>query len=229
MRAVNFCFATGVLLAFQAAPVVAQQSGHGSDFGLGLRVGTLGGSLELSKLLNSHIGIRVGGNYFSLTKNSLKQSDVTYAVKLKLQSFDGLLDLYPGARGSFHLTAGVISTPLKVDGSGTPTGGEFKLHGNTYTASEVGTLTAEAKFSSALPYLGLGFGSAASGKSHVGFVFDLGVAIGKPKVTLTSSGGTESGSTQLNNDLAGQVSTTNTSIGKIGVYPVLSLGLMIKF
>ena len=227
MRAVTLCIATGALLAFQAVPVVAQQSGHGSDFGLSLRAGTLGGSLELSKLLVSHVGLRVGGSYFSLTKNSLKQTDVTYAAKLKLQSFEALLDLYPGSRGSFHLTGGLITNPIKITGTGTPTSGTFDINHHTYTADQVGTLTGEAKFSSALPYLGLGFGSAASKHGGVGFVFDVGAAIGKPKVSLTASkAGTTPG---LQSDLDAQIASTQTDANKLGVYPVLSLGLMIKF
>ena len=137
----------------------SQGGDHGSDLGISLRAGTLGGGIELSKLLVSHVGIRVGANYFSLNKDSLTAKDVSYDAKLKLQSFDGLLDLYPSPRGSFHLTAGVMSDPLKITGSGTPTGGDFKINGNTYTRPQVGTLTAEAKFASALPYVGLGFGT----------------------------------------------------------------------
>lgn len=227
MRAVNFCCAAGALLAFQAAPVLAQQSGSASDIGVSLRAGTLGGSLELSKLLVSHVGLRVGGSYFSLTKNSLNQTDVTYSAKLKLESFEALLDLYPGARGSFHLTAGLITDPLKVTGTGTPTGGSFTLNHHDYTSAEVGTLTGEAKFGSTLPYLGLGFGTAASKHGGVGFVFDLGAAIGKPKISLTASNaGSNPG---LQSDLNAQIASTQTSANKLVAYPVLSLGLMIKF
>lgn len=227
MRAVTLCFATGALLALQAAPVLAQQSGHGSDIGVSLRAGTLGGSLEISKLLVSHVGLRVGGDYFSLTKNSLKQTDVTYSAKLKLQSFEALLDLYPGARGSFHLTAGLITNPLKITGTGTPSGGTFDINHHTYTSSQVGTLTGEAKFSSALPYLGLGFGTAASKHGGVGFVFDLGAAIGKPKISLTASNA--SSTPGLQNDLDAQIASTQKDANKLVAYPVLSLGLMIKF
>jgi hypothetical protein len=232
VRVASTCIVAGALLAMHLTPGVAQRSnvqggGHGSDFGLSLRAGTLGGGIEISKLLTSHLGLRVGGNYFSLTKNSLNQSDVTYDAKLKLQSFDGLLDLYPGARGSFHLTGGVISSPLKVDGTGTPTGGNFRFNGNSYTAAQVGTLTGEAKYSGALPYVGLGVGTAASKHGGVGFVFDLGAAIGKPKISLTSTGA--SGNAQLQSDLTAQVATTQKSVNKVAAYPVLSLGLMIKF
>ena len=216
----------------QVTPAAAQRSNsqggdHGSDLGISLRAGTLGGGIELSKLLVSHVGIRVGANYFSLNRDSLTSKGVSYDAKLKMQAFEGLLDLYPSPRGSFHLTAGVMSDPLKITGSGKSQGGTFKFNGNTYTAAQVGTLTAEAKFASALPYVGLGFGTPASKHGHVSFVFDLGAAIGKPTVSLVSSNATAG--SQLQTDLNAQIATTQTSANKLKAYPVLALGLMIKF
>jgi hypothetical protein len=231
-RSVSTLIVAGALLAMQVTPAIAQRSSgqggdHGSDFGVSLRAGTLGAGIEVSKLLVSHVGIRVGANYFSLNKDSLTAKNVSYSAKLKLQAFTGLLDLYPSPRGSFHLSAGVISDPLKITGTGIPTGGNFTINGNTYTPAQVGTLTAEAKFKSALPYVGLGFGTPASKHGHVSFVFDLGAAIGKPTVTLVSSNATAG--SQLQTDLNAQIATTQTSANKLKAYPVLALGLMIKF
>jgi hypothetical protein len=230
IRSASTCIVAGALLAMQVAPAMAQRSNsqggdHGSDIGISLRAGTLGGGIELSKLLVSHVGIRVGANYFSLTRDSLTSKDVSYSAKLKMQSFTGLLDLYPSPRGSFHLSAGVVSDPLKITGTGIPTGGNFKIGDNTYSPAQVGTLTAEAKFKSALPYVGLGFGTAASRHGGVGFVFDLGAAIGKPTVSLTASNTSTPG---LQADLAKQITSTQTSANKLKAYPVLALGLMIK-
>ncbi|HXS25653.1 MAG TPA: hypothetical protein VN719_15570 [Gemmatimonadales bacterium] len=232
IRTASTCIVAGALLALQITPAVAQRSNsqggqHGSDFGVSLRAGTLGGGIELSKLLVSHVGIRVGANYFSVNRDSLTSKNVSYDAHLKLQSFSGLLDLYPSPRGSFHLSAGVISDPLKITGSGKSQGGTFDINNHTYTATQVGTLTAEAKFASALPYVGLGFGTAASKHGGVSFVFDLGAAIGKPTVSLTSSNATAG--SQLQNDLNAQIATTQTSADKLKAYPVLALGLMLKF
>ena len=226
-RFAAFSIAAGTLLALPLAPASAQRSDHGSDFGISLRAGTPGFGVELSKLLASHVGARVGINYFSLTRDSLKSKNLNFDAKLKLQAFTALLDLYPSARGSFHLSAGLMTNPLKITGSGNPTGGTFNINNHTYTAAQVGTLTAEAKFSSALPYLGLGFGTAASKHGGVSFVFDLGAAIGKPKVSLTSTGAASNPT--LQSDLTAQTVTTQTDANKLVAYPVLALGLMIKF
>lgn len=228
IRTAALCLASGALIAAHATPAVAQQSSHGSDFGVSLRAGTLGGGIEISKWLVNHIGARIGVNYFSLSRDSIKQTDVNYDVHIKLTSFDALVDLYPSARGSFHFTAGLITNPAKVTGTGRPTGsGTFTLNNHVYTAGQVGTLTGEAKFAGAEPYLGLGFGTAASKHGGVSFIFDLGAAIGKPKISLTATGAASNPT--LQSDLNAQIVTTQKDADKLWAYPVLALGLMIKF
>ena len=109
-----------ITLWVPGAVLAAQGSGTtSSDLSAGLRVGTLGIGVEVSKLLTDHIGLRVGGNFGSLSQTQTK-SDLSLDAKLKFQAFTGLLDYYPGSRGTFHLTAGIITNPVTVDGVGQP-------------------------------------------------------------------------------------------------------------
>ncbi len=113
-----------------------------SDAAIGLRVGSPGFGLEVSKLLTPHVGARVGGNYFKLNKTR-SQSDISYDAQLKLQGVTALIDLFPSPRGSFHVSAGIMTNPLKVTGTGQPSaGGTFTINSNTYTSAQVGTLIA---------------------------------------------------------------------------------------
>src|SRR5690349_3512330 len=89
---------------------------------IGLRLGTLGIGVEANRLLSDHVGVRVSGNYFSLSRNAMKE-DVTYDATFKLQAVTGLVDLYPSKRGAFHLTAGAATNPLKFSGIGQSNGG----------------------------------------------------------------------------------------------------------
>ncbi len=223
---------TGVLLAGPQFTVAAQGStGQGgqrsSDAAIGVRAGLLGIGGEVSKLLTSHVGVRVGVNTFSATLNAKEQSNITYNGKVKLQSFTALLDLYPSPRGSFHLTGGLITRPLKVTLTGVPTGGTFDINSHPYTAAAVGTLTGTGEYGSAMPYVGIGVGTAASKHGGLAFVFDLGTAIGKPTISLTASGAANNA--QLQSDLAAQIASTQKDLDKVPVYPVLSIGLMYRF
>jgi hypothetical protein len=214
-------------VAVYAAPDSSGTDQHHSDAAIGLRVGTPGFGLEASKLLTPHLGARVGGNYFKLTK-SQSQSDISYDASLTLQGVTALIDFFPARRGSFHLSGGLMTNPLKATGTGQPAaGGSFTINGNSYTSAQVGTLIASVKYPSASPYLGLGIGTPARGHSPLGIAFDLGVAIGKPKVELTATGA--AGNPALAADLQAQQDKTQKDVEKLKVFPVLQLGLAYHF
>lgn len=222
----------GVLLAGPISALAAQgPSNQGdrrtSDVAVGVSAGTLGLGIEVSTLVVDHVGLRVGADFASLTLKDKKQSDITYDVKMKWRAWSALIDFYPAARGAFHLTGGLMTNPVKVTLTGQPTGGTFEINNNTYTSAQVGTLTGTGEFSSVLPYVGLGVGTAASNHGGLGFVFDLGVGIGKPKIDLTATGAASN--TQLRNDLNAQIASTQEDLDKVPVYPVLKLGLNYKF
>ena len=226
MRIRNALAVIGLLVP--GATLAAQASGStASQTSVGVRFGTLGIGLEVSRLLNDNFGVRVGGNYFSLGQTQSKQN-ISYDATEKLQAFTGLLDWYPGNRGAFHLTTGVISNPFSFSGIGKPSGsGTITINNVAYTQSQVGNLTASIKYASVLPYLGLGFGTPAAKTHGVGVVFDIGAAIGKPKVALSS---TNAGSTPgLQANINAQTVTMQENANKLPVWPVISLGLTYRF
>jgi hypothetical protein len=210
-------------LKAQAAP-----SGGHADASVAFRFGTLGLGLEVSKLLIGHVGVRVGANYFKFSKTK-DQSNVTYDASLKLQAFSALIDLFPGNRGSFHFTGGLMTDPAKVTATGKPTAsGTFTLNGNSYTTAQVGTLTAEAKYPSVVPYVGLGFGTPAKSGGAIGFLFDLGATIGKATVALNATGAASNPT--LAADLQAQAAKTQHDVQKYAkIYPVISFGLAYRF
>lgn len=214
-------------VAVNAAPDSSGANKPLSDAAIALRIGTPGFGLEASKLLTPHLGARVGGNYFKLTR-SQSQSDISYDASLKLQGVTALVDFFPAARGSFHLTGGLMTDPLEVTGTGQPSaGGNFTINNNSYTSAQVGTLIASVKYPSASPYLGLGIGTPAKSHSPLGIAFDLGVAIGKPKVALTSTGAASDPA--LAADLQAQQDKTQKDVEKLKLFPVLQLGLAYHF
>jgi hypothetical protein len=231
-NAITACVLAGALVARSAAaplPLAAQQGAPGShaDVSVAFRFLTLGLGLEIGKLITDHFGFRVGANYLKFSTSATK-SNVSYDASLKLHAVTGLVDFFPSARGSFHLTGGIITNPITVSGTGKPDAtGTFTLNGHTYTTTQVGVLTGEAKYPDVGPYLGLGFGTPAR-KSPLAFFFDLGAMIGQPTVTLAASGAAPG--SQLATDLQAQADTTQHDIRKYAkVYPVISLGLALRF
>lgn len=223
---------TSVLLLslLVASPLSAQDKGASSshDIAVALRFGTLGLGLEVGKLLIGHISARIGANYFSASTTKTK-SDLSYDVKLKMQAVSLLVDLYPSARGKLHLTLGLMTDPLKINGTGIPSGsGTYDTNHHPYTAAQVGTLTAEGKFLSVGPYVGLGLGSPASKNGGFVFFFDLGTVIGKPTFTLAATGAANN--PVLAADLEAERAKDQKDVQKYAkVYPVLDLGLGWRF
>jgi hypothetical protein len=231
MRLLLWSLALRATCGFTLLPAQQPPVGPGDyhDASLALRVSTLGPGLEMGKLLTGHLSVRVGANYFTVNRTQ-SQSDISFDASIKLQGISALVDLYPSGRGAFHLTGGIITNPLTFSGTGVPTSsGTFKINGDTYTSSQIGILTANGKFPSVGPYVGLGFGTPSrSGRRPFAFVFDLGAVVGKPRFELNATGAATD--PQLAADIQAQTAKTKHDIHKfIKGYPVVSMGLVYRF
>lgn len=222
-------FAARTTLATASSAQSAQPAPNdhpGLGMSLAFRSSLLGFGLEAEKLIGGHFGARVGYGYMKFNANHT-QADISYSASLKISSFEALADLYPGAYKSFHLTGGIVTNPLTISGTGLTNSGSFKINGHSYTAEQVGTLSASGKFPSASPYLGLGFGTPARG-GPIEFLFDLGAVIGQPTITLGATGAASD--SQLASDLQAQAATTQHDVRKyLKVFPVLSFGIGYRF
>jgi len=218
-------FALGLLLT--ATPVIAGAQGSGGlDLGVGVTFGTLGFGGQVSKLLFSHLGVRGGLNYFSLSPNETF-NDVQYAAKLRLESIPLLVDVYPMARGALHVTGGMVINRTQLTGTAIPgPSNTITINHDSYTAAQVGVLNGSFKYPSSGGYFGIGFGTPAR-KSIMAATFDIGAVLSRPHVSLNATGAASDA--QLASDLAAQQVTTQNTINKLTVYPVISSGLTLRF
>ncbi len=214
-----------LMVIVAAVPFVTLPAQQSTDLSIGVRAGTLGIGAEVNKLITGHFGVRASVNTFSASTTQT-QSDLNFDAHIKLKAFTGLVDIYPSNRGSFHLTGGVISNPVTVDATAVPSGnGTYDINGTTYTGAQVGTLSGHAAYKTS-PYAGLGWGTPAAKHFGLKFVFDLGAAIGKPTITLSST----NQDPNLQSDIAAQQKKTQTDVDKYAkVYPVISFGLVARF
>src|SRR3989454_3836107 len=116
----------GELAAQQPSQPVAAET-H-KNISVAFRFLTLGLGAEVGRLLTSHVSARVGANYFKFS-TSKSQSNISYDASLKLHAVSVLIDLYPGQRGSFHFTGGIMTNPLTIAATVQPTSsGTFKFN-----------------------------------------------------------------------------------------------------
>lgn len=208
-----------------------------AEVGMGIRGGTFGYGLDFDVGVTDHLALRVGYNYLDYNQ-TVTDTDVRYDGKLKISSVSGFLDWHPFA-GGFRLSLGAVGSGPKVDVVGTPTAsGTFELNGNTYTTAQIGSLTGQIKVgNSVAPYVGIGYGNVPRGRHPVTFLFDLGAIYGgTPKVSLTATCSSSLTAqqcaalqSQLDTDVAAEIARLENNVNEIKWYPIVSIGLGIRF
>ena len=199
------------------------------DVAIGLKAGTLGAGIEATFEVADRLNVRVGGNYFKVSSDvDVEGND--YDLDVKLNSFTALGDWFV-TDSSFRVTAGLVLNNNKLTGTALPSNA-YEIDDVIYSAAEVGTLDAEVDFRSVAPYLGLGWGNPLSDDTDWSFSLDLGVIFaGKPRLDVTSTGGTLSNDPILLENIA-QVEQDFRDTDEIGIlkfYPVISVGVNYRF
>jgi hypothetical protein len=210
--------------------VLIAAAGSAQAAGVGVRVGTLGYGGDFGWQLAPTLNARLGYSAYSRDRD-VTSTDVNYQGKLKLSNLPLLVDFSPF--GPFHLTVGVIGNNNKIDVTGTPAAGNtFTINGQTFNASDVGTLSGKVKLgNSAAPYLGIGWGNVAG--RGVNFYADLGVMfMGSPKAELTAacgSGTSAATCAEIQSRVEAEERALEDKIKKYKYYPVINIGLTIGF
>lgn len=198
-----------------------------------VRAGSFGYGVDFDIGLSDDFNVRLGYNALSYNR-TVDDTDVRYRGKLKISSPSAIVDWH-AFHGGFRIAAGLVDKGPKVDIVGTPAANNtYELNGHVYTASQVGSITGNIKVGdSVAPYLGIGWGNAVDREGRVSFLFDLGVIhTGKPKTTLTvacNAGIPTATCAQLQNDANAEKADLEDSYDKYDWYPVISLGLAVRF
>lgn len=213
--------AGALLLAFLSCGVA---NADDSQWGVGIKAGTLGLGLEARWSGLPYIDLRIGANSYTY-KDDGRQANVLYDADLDLETLF-LTANFHFPLSPFRITAGAFANGNEFNMvSSEP--GDFNIGGDFYTADEVGTLSSTTSFGSTSPYLGLGFDFELFGKA--GLNFDVGVLWqDEPEVTLEATG-------LFANDPAFMASLENErqqledDMSDFKAYPVVSLSFVYNF
>ena len=204
-----------VVAALLASPLSAQ----GQGIAVTGQAGTLGVGGGVVLGLSNRLHIRGTVDFFPY-EPVVDISDITFTVEPP-RSVRLLVDLYPG--GSIRLTGGVL---IQGDVNVTGDPGPQEIGGTMYTSAEVGTLTGNMSFDTAL-YGGIGFGNPI-GKS-LGISLDLGIGVrSEPVVTLDATG-TAANDQTFRMNLIQEQSDIQDDVELLRYYPVISLAISIGF
>ena len=197
-----------------------------SDIGVDAHAGTLGFGGELNYSINSYFTARVDFNRYNHTYNATKEQ-IAYDFNLHLQTAGVLVDLHPFA-GTFRITAGYFNNKNAILAVAVPES-SYTINGNTYSNTQVSSLSGEISFKSGVPYVGLGWSTLGTTSIGLGIEFDVGALLqGSPTVQLSATG-TATSNAQFQSDLAAEQSKFQNDLNSFKAYPVVSLGLAYRF
>lgn len=213
-----------------ALAAVLGLAGSAHAAGVGVRVGTTGVGADLGVRLLPTLSARVGYSGLSVGTD-VDVTDIDYDADLKLANLSLLLDFSP-LPGPFRITGGLVLNDNKVDVTGRPTNGSYRINGTTYPAATVGSLAGTVKSGNrAAPYIGVGYGNVAG--FGVNVYFDVGVMYqGSPSASLAATcGAAVPGAvcSQLQSDVAAEARRLQSDIERFKWYPVASIGVTIGF
>ena len=205
-----------VVLALLATSVANADN----DFGLGVKVGTLGIGLEASWKPLPYMDIRIGTSSYDYD-NDGRYGSINYDAVFALDQYY--------ATANFHFPI----SPMRISAGVYSNGNEFVLVNDQlqdiggYSGALIGTVTSETTFSGTAPYLGIGFDFTLAGK--VGLNFDLGVLWqGEPEVTLDADG-ILSLDPNFQDALEAERQSLEDDMSDFKAWPVISLGFVYKF
>jgi hypothetical protein len=205
-----------------AAPSAAPAS-NTAGIDIGLKAGTLGLGLDLSKSLGDKFAVRLNVNQYDFD-HSGTESGIDYDMNLKWQNTGLMLDWHPFG-GGFRVSAGYVLNSNKISMTALPTGGTYTIGGNTYDTTQISSLTGEVTFSNG-GYLGLGYGKGGLRKGF-GFTFEVGVLFqDSPKINLTATG---SAAAAAESNIQIEEAQAADSMKDFKLYPQVAVGVSYGF
>ena len=206
-----------VVLALLSAGVANADN----DFGLGVKVGTLGIGLEASWKPLPYMDIRIGTSSYDYD-NDGRYGSINYDAVFALDQYY--------ATANFHFPI----SPMRVTAGVYSNGNEILLINDQfqdiggYLGTQIGVITSETTFDGTAPYLGIGFDFTLAGK--VGLNLDLGVLWqGDPVVTLEVDGILGDDVDFQQDVLDPERQALEDDLSDFKAWPVISLGFVYKF
>lgn len=223
---------TSTLLLISTAVVAvstsaqADNSSADTGYGAGIHIGSLGVGVDGSYRVNPNFDARLGLNSFTYSRDQ-RQDGINYNVHAHLKSIALLGDFYANGGNGFHFTGGLVDNESNFDGTAQPdSNNSILINGKPYTSAEAGVVAGNVRFPRVEPYVGIGFGRPSSGASGLSFTADFGAILAsKPSYTLTATGSVPG----LATDVAAQQATTQQSLNRLTVYPVIQFGIGYHF
>ncbi len=208
----------------QVDPAVAQAE---RGVGLAAKIGTPGLGAELTvPLPPAGLNLRGGLYWMDIQYSDGEISDVSYDIDAQMTHELFLLDWHC-FDNNFRVSGGVALNQNDLSLDATPQE-PIDIGGVEYPPQVIGTLHGTLDFAPVAPYVGIGYGNAATSVGRWTFSFDIGVVIQDYEVDLTASGPiTALPSFQA--DLQAEEDDIQDWFDRFSIFPVISFGIGYRF
>ena len=216
-----------VLSTALAGPGLAHATVTMPPVAVSLGIGTEGISGGIStQIMPRTLNLNIGLSRFEYNSH-FTADNANFSSHLRLGAIPIVLAWFP-FHGNFSLNAGVYINQNQVSATATPAvSGSYTINGNTYTASQVGSLSGKTHFNVAAPYVGVGWGNPFDGGRWT-FLANAGAMYeGNPKVRLSATGAASN--PQLAADVAAAQRSVNSKLNFLNWWPVVTFGGAYRF
>jgi hypothetical protein len=193
-----------------------------------VKVGLPGVVVGYAHSVNDQLGLRVDAGTTGRMSRDRTESGVPYRAQMKYDRV-GLFGDYRPFGGRFRLTAGLTindaSAKLnsRFDGA-TP----VTINETTITPSAADYFRARVKIPRLTPYFGIGWGHEPR-ESGLGFVADIGVSVGKAKVTVDQNLTENHPALISQEDVDVETRELKDKVGKVRVLPHVAVGMSYRY
>ncbi|GGY38189.1 hypothetical protein [Parvularcula lutaonensis] len=218
------------LLLTAAASVAALSSSALAGIGADVSVGTPGVSGNVHYQVTPFVTLRGGANFFEFEMEDMEFDGISYDVDFGFTQLGGYVDLHPMMNG-FTVTGGMLFGERQIELSATPVD-PVEIGGQTFSASDVGSLVGSANFGDTSYYAGVGWDSTTHGLMPVSFVIRAGVLMtDSPEISLVNVGGSTDPiiQSQIDAEIATEINQLQSDFEDFEFYPMVSIGIGFGF
>ncbi len=193
-----------------------------------VKVGLPGIVVGYAHSVNDQLGLRVDAGTTGNIQRDRTESGVPYRASAKYNRV-GLFGDYRPFGGRFRLTAGLtindasVKLDSRFDGV-TP----VTINETTITPTAADYFKAHVKIPRLTPYFGIGWGHQPR-ETGFGFVADIGVSIGKAKVTVDQNLVENYPGLISQADVDAETRQLKDDVGKLRVLPHLAVGMSYRY
>ena len=194
---------------------------------VGLTAGLFGAGAEVTFGFNENISVR--GLFTNIeVDQDIDADDADYKATIELGGYGVIFDYHPFG-GKFRLSSGLLSNNTEVRGKATANQ-PIQIGDNPNNQLIGGEVDMVLDAGGTVPYIGIGWGSAASEGFPIGFGVDLGVIPMSPEVDVNIIGGNSAVILAQGNQVLDQEEAKiQDDLNEFELFPVLQFKASYRF